>query len=180
MEVQVVRSARRRKTVSARQVGGVLRLSIPATMSEREEQHWVGEMTRRFERRARSGQVDLERRAADLARRFDLPRPTSIRWVDNQRARWGSCTPIDGSIRISTRLAGFPAWVVDHVVVHELAHLVEPGHGPRFKALVRRDPMAERATGFLIAKGMEGDEPDAGAETRDPTNGLPREADGVG
>lgn len=165
MQVEVIRSTRRRKTVSARQVDGVLRVSIPASMSAREEERWVGEMTRRFERRARSGQIDLEPRAAHLATRFDLPQPASIRWVDNQRGRWGSCTPADGSIRISSRVAGFPAWVVDHVIVHELAHLVEPGHGPRFRALVARDPKGERATGFLIAKGMEGDDPDTGAET---------------
>ncbi len=164
MHVEVVRSPRRRKTVSARQVDGVLRVSIPATMSQREEARWVGEMTRRFERRARSAHVDLTKRADLLARRFDLPRPDSIRWVDNQLNRWGSCTPANASIRISTRLVGFPGWVLDHVIVHELAHLLEPGHGPRFKALVARDPMGERATGFLIAKGMEGDEPDAGAE----------------
>lgn len=164
MEVEVVRSARRRKTVSARQVGQVLRLSIPGTMSAAEEQHWVKEMTRRFERRARADRVDLAQRATTLAARFDLPRPESIRWVDNQHARWGSCTPVDGSVRISSRLAGFPSWVLDHVIVHELAHLVEPGHGPRFKALIARDPKAERATGFLIAKGMEGDDPDGGAD----------------
>lgn len=164
MEVEVIRSARRRKTVSARQVGQVLRVSIPGTMSAAQEQRWVDEMTRRFERRARADRVDLAKRADTLAARFDLPRPASIRWVDNQHARWGSCTPVDGSVRISTRLAGFPSWVLDHVIVHELAHLVEPGHGPGFKALIARDPMAERVTGFLIAKGMEGDSPDEGAD----------------
>jgi predicted metal-dependent hydrolase len=168
VQVEVVRSARRRKTVSARQVGEVLRVSIPATMTTTEEEHWVGEMTRRFERRARSSLVDLDHRAATLAARFHLPRPDSIRWVDNQRGRWGSCTPVDGSIRISSRLAGFPGWVLDHVIVHELAHLVEPGHGPAFKALVARDPKGERATGFLMAKGMEGDNPDDGAESVEP------------
>ncbi len=160
MQVEVVRSVRRRKTVSARQVHGVLRVSIPATMSVAEERRWVDEMTRRFERRSRTDHIDLEARAAALAARFSLPVPTSIRWVDNQQARWGSCTPADATVRLSTRLGAFPPWVVDHVIVHELAHLVEPGHGPRFKELIGRDPLAERATGFLIAKGMEGDAPD--------------------
>ena len=164
MRVEVVRSARRRKTVSARQVDGTLRVSIPATMTRAEEQRWVGEMVRRFERRRQSTVLDLEARAAALAARFDLPVPATIRWVDNQRARWGSCTPASSSIRLSSRLAAFPAWVVDHVIVHELAHLVEPGHGPAFQALVARNPLGERATGFLLAKGMEGDEPDGGAD----------------
>lgn len=146
-----MRSTRRRKTVAARQVGGVLRISIPATMTSAEEQRWVGEMSRRFERRSTSAGIDLDARAATLAHRYDLPQARSIRWVDNQQARWGSCTPADGSIRLSSRLAGFPSWVLDHVLVHELAHLVEPGHGPAFQALVARHPRGERAIGFLLA-----------------------------
>lgn len=157
MDVQVFRSAKRRKTVSARQVGDVLEIRIPARMSAAEEQRWVGEMVRRFERRESAGAVDLAARAATLASRYRLPTPASIRWVDNQSSRWGSCTPADRSIRISSRITAFPPWVVDFVVVHELAHLVEAGHGPRFKALVARYRLAERATGFLMAKGMEGD-----------------------
>lgn len=173
MRVEVVRSSRRRKTVSARQVDGTLRVSIPATMTRSEEQRWVGEMVRRFERRRQTSVLDLEARAGALAARFDLPVPATIRWVDNQRTRWGSCTPANRSIRLSSRMAAFPAWVVDHVIVHELAHLVEPGHGPAFQALVARNPLGERATGFLLAKGMEGDEPDGGADA-DP------EGDGQG
>ena len=157
MDVEVLRSAKRRKTVSARQVGDVLQIRIPARMSRAEEERWVGEMVRRFERRSAAGAVDLAHRASVLARRHGLPEPASIRWVDNQATRWGSCTPADGSVRISSRIASFPPWVVDFVVVHELAHLVEAGHGPRFKALVARYPLAERATGFLMAKGLEGD-----------------------
>lgn len=158
MEVEVVRSAKRRKTVSARVVGGVLRVSIPAWLSKAEEQRFVDDMVRRFERRQTSSAIDLAARARTLAARYGLPAPSSIRWVDNQTSRWGSCTPTDGAIRISSRLAGFPTWVLDFVIVHELAHLVEPGHGPRFAALVARYPKAERATGYLIAKGLEADE----------------------
>jgi predicted metal-dependent hydrolase len=158
LHVEVVRSAKRRKTISARQVGDVLRVSIPASMTRAEEDRWVGEMVRRMERKARAGAVDLTERAAVLAARHRLPVPDSIRWVDNQQSRWGSCTPFDRTVRISTRVAGFPAWVVDYVIVHELAHLVEAGHGRRFWALVNRYPRAERAKGFLIAKGLEDDE----------------------
>lgn len=155
MEVEVVRSPRRRKTVQARQVGGVLRVSIPATMSRDEEDRHVAEMVRRMQRRAESAEVDLGSRAAALASSYGFPRPTSIRWVDNQEWRWGSCTPSDGTIRISTRLAREPAWVLDYVIVHELAHLVVHGHGPAFWALVGRYPRTERARGFLMARGLE-------------------------
>jgi predicted metal-dependent hydrolase len=158
VDVEVIRSARRRKTVSARTVEGVLQVRIPDSMSPEEEARWVAEMTRRVRRRQRSDGVDLAARARLLARRHGLPEPSSIRWVDDQRTRWGSCTPADGTVRLSSRLAGFPPWVVDFVVVHELAHLVEAGHGPAFQALVARYPRAERATGFLLAMGLAPEE----------------------
>jgi len=158
VQVEVIRSAKRRKTISARQVGDVLRVSIPATMTKADEDRWVGEMVRRMERKSTAAAVDLDERAKTLAARHDLPLPDSIRWVDNQESRWGSCTPADRSVRISTRVAGFPLWVVDYVVVHELAHLAVPGHNQRFWKLVNRYPKAERARGFLIAKGLEADD----------------------
>ena len=155
MKVEVIRSPRRRKTVQARQVNGVLRVSIPATMTKADEEHWVKEMIRRMERRAATAGVDLVRRAEQLATRYRLRRPASIAWVNNQEWRWGSCTPADGAIRISSRLAAEPPWVLDYVIVHELAHLHIPRHDAAFWALVNRYPKAERARGFLIARGLE-------------------------
>ena len=155
MDVVVVRSAKRRKTVSAQMVDGRLRVSIPSWMSKADEQRYVDDMVRRRTRRRDADSIDLPARARLLARRHDLPEPVSIKFVDNQVSRWGSCTPVDRTIRLSSRLVAFPPWVLDYVIVHELAHLVEPGHGPRFQALVARYPKAERATGFLIAKGFD-------------------------
>jgi predicted metal-dependent hydrolase len=154
LDVEVIRSPRRRKTVEASVVDGRIRLLVPARMSAKEERHWVEVMRRRLEKQLRPPAVDLPARAAELARRYDLPRPTSIRWVDNQHQRWGSCTPADGTIRISSRLDGFPGWVVDAVIVHELAHLAVPNHSPAFHALADRYPRMERAAGFLLAKGL--------------------------
>lgn len=154
MQVEVVRSPNRRKTVEAREVGGILRLLIPARMSKAEERHWIEEMTGRFQRRQAAINLDLEARARMLAGRYHLPEPTSIEWSNRQRSLWGSCTPGPGAIRISARLAAFPRWVLDYVIVHELAHLVELGHNARFRALVSRYPKAERAEGYLMAKGM--------------------------
>jgi predicted metal-dependent hydrolase len=147
-EVRVVASARRRKTVGARLVGGVLEVRVPSSLPAAERQVWADRMADRFRRRLASEHVDLVERAAALARRYDLPVPASVRWVDNQVHRWGSCST-DGSIRLSSRLAELPGWVVDFVLVHELAHLAEPHHGPSFHALVARYPRAERAKGFL-------------------------------
>lgn len=171
MRVEVVRSPRRRKTVQARQVGEVLRVSIPGTMTKADEDRWVAEMVRRLQRRSAADDIDLTQRARQLAARYGLSIPDSIRWSDTQEWRWGSCTPSNRSVRISSRLAREPGWVLDYVVVHELAHLDVAGHGPRFWTLVDRYPRAERARGFLIARGLEPDQPtlsEAGDDEVDP------------
>jgi predicted metal-dependent hydrolase len=156
----VIRSTRRRRTISARRRDGVIEITVPAGMAAAEEAMWVERMRRRVLRaRARPGDEDLERRAFALSRRHfngELV-ATSVRWSDQQNSRWGSCTVDTGAIRLSSRMQDFPAWVLDYVIVHELAHLRYNGHGPRFWALVNRYPLTERARGFLIAKGGEAD-----------------------
>jgi len=137
-------------------VGGTLEIRLPAWMSATEEAHWVEEWSRRFRRRVATDRIDLAARAASLARRCDLPTPTRITWVDDMRSRWGSCTVDERTIRISSALAPYPDWVVDYVIVHELAHIGVPDHSREFWQLVHRYPKAERATGYLIAKS--GDE----------------------
>ena len=151
MEVSVIRSPRRRKTAQARMVGGVLEIRIPGSSSAAEEARLVRTFRERFERAQQAEGLDLTARAARLARRFDLPAPTEIAWSSRQQHRWGSCSPSTGRVRISDRMATLPPWVVDHVIVHELAHLVEADHGPAFKALVARNPLSERAEGYLLA-----------------------------
>lgn len=156
LRVEVVRSARRRSTVAARLVGDdLVRVMVPASMSAAEEKRHVADLVARLERKRASHAVDLAARAEALALRYRLPSPRSVRWVTNQAHRWGSCTPQNADIRISDRMAGFPPWVVDYVLVHELAHLVHGDHSAAFHALVDRYPRAERARGFLIAKGIE-------------------------
>jgi predicted metal-dependent hydrolase len=158
VRVEVIRSKKRRKTISAHQINDdLVRVSIPASLTKAEEQHWVDEMLKRFEKRALADRIDLEARAHELAEQHGFPQPRTVRWVDNQSSRWGSCTPADGSIRLSSRMVGFPRWVIDSVLVHELAHLVEPHHDARFDALCARYPLTERATGYLLAKGLDGD-----------------------
>jgi predicted metal-dependent hydrolase len=155
--VEVVRSKKRRRTVGARLVGDVLHLAIPSWMSRAEEDRWVREMTGRFERARSTERIDLTARARTLSRRHGLPMSTDIRWSDDMTARWGSCTPATGEIRISTRLAAFPDWVIDYVIVHELAHIEVGGHDDEFWRLVNRYPRAERAIGYLIAKSGDAD-----------------------
>lgn len=152
MRVEVRRSARRRKTVQARMVDGVLQVAIPDRMTAAEEAHWVEVMRARFGRARDSAAIDLAERAAMLAAAHGLVVPSEIVWSERQRTLWGSCTPAEGRIRISTRVAVFPDWVLDYVIVHELAHLVVADHGPAFWEVVGRYPLAERARGYLMAK----------------------------
>lgn len=172
LPIEIVYSTRRRKTVQATIVDGVIRVQAPARISRKELDATVATLVERLERRHLAESVDLDERARRLARRFDLPRPTSVTWAE-QRSRWGSCTPSTGSIRLSTRLAAWPPWVLDYVLVHELAHLVEFNHSPAFTALVDRYPLAERARGFLIAKSLgESDTPDDGGPADDSAGGV--------
>ena len=173
--VEVRRSRRRRSTVAAYREDDRVVVMIPARMSRAEEQEWVATMLARLERserRRRPSDAALMRRAKDLNARYldGKATPGTVRWVDNQNSRWGSCTPADRAIRLSRRLEGMPAWVIDYVLVHELAHLLELGHTARFWSLVDRFPKAERAKGFLegVAAashlGIEADPPDCSEE----------------
>lgn len=157
MQVEVVRSARRHKTVQAKLIDGVLRVSIPAAMTAEEEAHWVDEMQRRISKKTLAGKVDLVDRAAQLADKYGLPKPKAIEWSSRQNTLWGSASVATARVRISDRLAGFPSWVTDYVIVHELAHLVESHHTDAFWQLVERYPLTERARGYLIARGEVGD-----------------------
>ncbi len=153
-DVEVRRSRRRRRTVSAYREGGRTIVLIPARFTRAEEAEWVATMVQRLQaqdRRRRPTDEVLAQRAAELSSRYlgSQARPASVAWVDNQRARWGSCTPADGTIRISSRVRGMPGWVLDYVLLHELAHLIEPRHGAAFWALLASYPRTERARGYL-------------------------------
>jgi predicted metal-dependent hydrolase len=154
-EVEVRRSKRRRRTVSAYRDGDRVVVLIPASLSRKEEAEWVQTMLARLEkseRRRKPTDEELMKRAKSLSDRYlgGLALPESVRWVDNQESRWGSCTPGDRSIRLSARLQGMPSWVVDYVLIHELAHLFESSHNDRFWGWVDRYPQAERAKGYLL------------------------------
>ncbi|TAK68550.1 MAG: M48 family peptidase [Actinomycetota bacterium] len=152
--VEIRRSQRRRRSVSATREDGRTVVVVPARMPERDVRRYVEELVARLDRRsarAARGDGELAARAAVLAKRYlpEAPRPASVRWVSTMHRRWGSCTPLDATIRLSDRLQPMPEYVVDYVLLHELAHLVEPGHGAAFQSLVSRFPGTERARAFL-------------------------------
>jgi hypothetical protein len=161
MKIEVVRSPRRRKTVTAERRGGRLVVRLPAGLTRAEERTWVNRMVSRMAERERLDRLnagrDLVRAAERLNERYfgGGLRVRSIRYVSNQRDRFGSCTPEDRTIRVSWRVAEMPGWVRDYVVMHELTHLLVGDHSPRFWGVVHRYPLAERARGFLIARGLD-------------------------
>jgi len=174
-QVEVRRSRKRRRSVAAYREDDKVIVMIPARLSVAEEREWVATMVERLEKsekRRRPSDAGLQRRATELSERYleGRARPRTVRWVDNQNSRWGSCTTSDKSIRLSRRLQGMPAWVIDYVLVHELAHLLEVGHTPVFWQWVDRYPKAERAKGFLegVAAasqlGIDAEPPDCSAE----------------
>ncbi|GAB3621943.1 M48 family metallopeptidase [Mariniluteicoccus endophyticus] len=182
-EVEVRRSQRRRRTVSAHRENGRIVVLLPALMSAAEEREWIDRMVakvRAREARARGpvGDEDLTRRAAALHDAVLAPhvdqvrRPRSVAWVTNQNRRWGSCSVREGTIRVSHRLQSMPSWVLDYVLVHELAHLYEADHSPRFWALVNRYERSERAQGFLEgwSQAYARIRPDDPVDDGDPVN----------
>ncbi len=166
LEVEIRRSERRRKTISARREGDRLIVYLPTGLTPRQEQDWVERMRRRValgeQRQRLNSDGELATRAEQLNQRYfdGALRPKSVTFVTNQNTRFASCSPTSGAIRLSHRLAEMPTWVLDYVLVHELAHLQIPNHSARFWRLVKRYPLTERARGFLIAKGMEGEDDD--------------------
>lgn len=155
-QIEVRRSARRTRTVSAYEREGRVVVMIPARFSAAEEAEWVEKMLAKLQRSRsrrsrRPSDQALMRRARELDEQYLRGRggPISVRWVDNMTTRWGSCTVSSGEIRLSHQLQAMPAWVIDYVLLHELAHLLEPGHGSRFWKLVDQLPRAERAKGYL-------------------------------
>jgi predicted metal-dependent hydrolase len=173
--VEVRRSRKRRRTVAAYREDDKVVVLVPARFTRAEEREWVATMLARLERserRRRPSDAGLKRRSSELSERYldGEVAPLTVRWVENQNSRWGSCTPSDRSIRLSTRLQGMPSWVIDYVLVHELAHLIETGHTATFWSWVDRYPKAERAKGFLegvaaaSALGIEADPPDCSVD----------------
>lgn len=158
--IEVRRSARRRRTVTAYREQGRVVVLIPERFTRAQEEESVAEMVAKVQAKERgtappTGDEALTARAVELAEQWlapgvgRAPEPSAVQWVTNQNQRWGSCTPATGVIRLSHRMRAMPCWVVDYVLLHELAHLVEANHSPRFWALLGAYPRTEEAKGFL-------------------------------
>lgn len=159
--VIVRRTARRKSGIAAFWENGKAVVAAPARLSVEDEAYWVPHMLNKLEASNRRGGKSapripasdqaLARRASELSAQYLAARaqPASIRWVTNQKSRWGSCTHQRGTIRISDAVQGMPSWVVDYVILHELAHLIHPNHSQDFWAELEGFPHKEKATAFL-------------------------------
>lgn len=181
--VEVRRSARRRRTVAAFWEDGTAVVAIPAHFSGAQEREWVHRMLEKLRaqgtrgpkaagRRRTASDAGLEAHAAELSARYLGGRavPASVRWVTNQNSRWGSATPSEGTIRLSHKLRQMPQWVIDYVLLHELAHLLVAAHNAAFWRLLAAYPETERAKAFLegvsfaTARGLPADAADDAAD----------------
>jgi len=188
--IEVRRSARRKRTVSAYRDGDKIVVLMPARLSKAQEQRLTAEMVERLRGReanrarggARSSDAVLLARGRELARDYldGRAEPASVRWVTNMNHRWGSCTTTDGTIRLSHRLRSMPSWVIDYVLVHELTHLLVPGHGPDFWAWVDRYPRTERARGFLEGVAVAAQLPELSSGSCDGCSDEPAASPGSG
>ena len=158
-QVTIVRSPQRKKTIQTKYAHGHLWIYLPAGMSSRDETKWVERMIQRNQRSVKKQTLKesdpwLQQRAQEMNRKyFEGALTFSICYVTNQQSRFGSCTSMDKTIRISDRVKTMPSWVQDYVIIHELAHLLYPDHSKNFWKIVNQYKYAERAKGYLIALG---------------------------
>lgn len=153
-EIVVIRSKRRTKNVSAYRAGGRIVVSIPARMSKADERALVPEMVAKIraqEAAVTMSETALAERIGELLQELTPEitiRPADVAWRA-MRERWGSCTSVDRTIRISDRLKGAPDFALDYVLFHEAIHLEYSDHGPQFKEFLARFPKAELASAYL-------------------------------
>jgi predicted metal-dependent hydrolase len=153
-EFKVIRNQRRKRSMSAYRHAGVIEIHIPAKLSKRQELEVIPEMigmVLRREARERKSDKQLLEIGMQLLSKY-LPEfvttPASINWR-NMSERWGSCTTVDRTIRISDRLIGAPIFVLNYIIFHELIHLQVIGHNDQFKDYLNRYEDQARAEAFL-------------------------------
>ena len=153
-EIVVIRSARRKKSISAYRQGGRIVISIPARLSKADERAIVPEMIAKIRSQEESktpGEESLLARIDELLTELApeiTARPISVTWR-GMRERWGSCTSVDRTIRISDRLKLAPDFALDYVLFHEAIHLEHFDHGEQFSEVLGRFEDAELASAYL-------------------------------
>jgi predicted metal-dependent hydrolase len=165
-EIKIIRSPKRKRTISAQQNKGVLSVKAPAGISDEDLEKTISRLKERIINRKLKRDLNVKDDLKEVAERLNRKyfggrlKIDSIEYSTNQNRRFGCCNFKTGKILISHRLADMPDWVRDYVIVHELAHLIIPNHSRAFQDLVAKYNLKERATGYLMAKGYAEEEPD--------------------
>ncbi len=164
MEVKIIRSPRRRRTVSARMIKDTIVVRAPAVMAEFHLERIIADFKARFQRKQAREELNKAADLESIAKRFNKRyfggslKLQKIAYVTDQKSKFGCCICRSATIRISHRLSSMPAWVRDYVIVHEMAHLIEPNHSQSFWDIVSRYELAERAKGYLMAAGLQAED----------------------
>ncbi len=160
-EIKVHRSRRRKRTVSARLVKDILLVRAPENIPEIHLQKVISELKSKIERKQIKEELNKQDNLAQRAEEFNLQyfgnklKINSIEYVSGQTSKFGCCNYRTGRIRISHRIGAMPKWVRDYVIIHELAHLVEPNHSKAFWDIVNCYKLSERARGYLMAQEID-------------------------
>ncbi|MFA5337975.1 MAG: M48 family metallopeptidase [Candidatus Omnitrophota bacterium] len=160
MEIKIIRSTKRRRTVSARVVNDCLVVSAPCAISEENLTKIVSDFKLKFEKKKIKDELDRNQPLAEIAAILNKKyfnnqlKINFIEYVTGQNSKYGCCNYIDGHIRISHKVGLMPKWVRDYVLIHEMAHLIVPNHSKAFWDIVYRYELVERARGFLMATGF--------------------------
>jgi predicted metal-dependent hydrolase len=157
--VEIRTSTRRHKTIAAHWEGDTIVVTVPHRLPKRDRQAYADELVAKLvadRTRSRPTDAALTERAAVLSHRYLDGRAvaSAVTWSSRQRRRWGSCSTAEGTIRISDLLKGVPGWVLDTVLVHELAHLIHPEHSAEFHQLVNRHPRMADSDVFLAGYAL--------------------------
>lgn len=166
IDVKVIRSPNRKKTVSARLSDGILVINAPARIPDKDLEKIIANFKERLLKKKLKRELNQKQDLKDVAQKLNQDyfggrlKILSIEYSTNQNSRFGCCNTKTGRILISHRLASMPEWVRDYVIVHELAHLIVPNHSRAFQELTAKYRLKERAIGFLMAKGYQEEEAD--------------------
>jgi len=160
MEVKIIRSQRRKRSVGARLVNDLLLISAPLSLSQDKLDEIIGDFKLKFSRQKLKNELGKEKNLLNLAKILNKQyfnnqlKIKGIEYSINQNSRFGCCNYHTAKILISHKIGLMPKWVRKYVLVHEMAHLIEPNHGRVFWEIVGRYKLAERARGYLMAFGF--------------------------
>lgn len=161
MEIKITRSEKRKSTIGARIKNGIMYVNAPVDIPDIKLQKIIEKFKLRFEKKKLKRELSKTHNLMEILQRLNERyfegkiQVNSIEYSANQDKKFGCCNCKARIIRISHQLAQMPDWVRDYVIIHEMAHIIEPNHSDSFWDIVNRYKLAERARGYLIAKGFE-------------------------